>query len=256
MGHGGGRSRRRVGYQAVPLRSKVMISTVCVKNWSALMPTSVEGASPRRTRRSSNDLRNQILAAASELFLRDGYANTSVDAVIEKVGGSKRAIYSHFGGKDDLFAAMVTSLSEAAMQAIPDAEKDAGKDVRASLMQFARAVMQVLMDPRTVALYRLVVSESARMPGLAEAFLKNGSGRAASGLAQLLERYAEAGALTIANPAEAAEHFIGMLRDDSHLRVVLGVRPPLAERECNARVTQVVDIFLEGTRAMGRPPSR
>ena len=71
------------------------------------MPTAFDDDS-RRTRRSSNVLRNQILAAASELFLRNGYAN-SVDAVIEKVGGSKRAIYSHFGGKDDLFAAMVTS---------------------------------------------------------------------------------------------------------------------------------------------------
>jgi AcrR family transcriptional regulator len=220
------------------------------------MPTAFDDGSSRRTRRSSNELRNQILAAASELFLRDGYANTSVDAVIEKVGGSKRAVYSHFGGKDDLFAAMVTGLSEAALQAIPNAEEDAGSDVRASLMQFGRAVMQVLMDPRTIALYRLVVSESARMPALATAFLKNGPGRAASGLAQLLERYADAGVLTIANPAEAAQHFMGMLRDDSHFEVVLGIRAPLAEREWNARVTQVVDIFLDGTRTTRRPLSR
>ncbi|HEY5803612.1 MAG TPA: TetR/AcrR family transcriptional regulator [Lysobacter sp.] len=211
-----------------------------------------DDSSPRRTRRTSDDLRNQILAAASELFLRDGYANTSIDAVIEKVGGSKRAIYSHFGGKDDLFAAMVTSLSEAALQAIPDADEVAGKDVRTSLLRFARAVMQVLMDPRTVAVYRVVVSESARMPGLAATFLKNGSGRAASALAQVLQRYVDTGVLKVANPMQAAEHFIGMLRDDSHLEVVLGVRPPLNEQEWNARVTQVVDIFLDGTRAPGR----
>ncbi|QSX74189.1 TetR/AcrR family transcriptional regulator [Lysobacter arenosi] len=211
-------------------------------------PNSADQASPRRPRRSSDELRNQILEAASELFLRDGYANTSIDAVIEKVGGSKRAIYSHFGGKDDLFAAMVTNLSEAALQAIPDAGEDVGNDVRASLIRFARAVMQVLMDPRTVAVYRLVVSESGRMPGLANAFLKNGSGRAASGLARLLERYAAAGVVTLANPAQAAEHFIGMLRDDSHLEVVLGVRPPLTEREWSPRVIQAVDIFLDGAR--------
>ena len=88
------------------------------------------------------------------------------------------------------------------------------------------------------------------------AFLKNGPGRAASGLAQLLERYADAGVLTIANPAEAAQHFIGMLRDDSHLEVVLGVRPPLAEEERNARVARVVDIFLDGTRTVSHPRSR
>lgn len=201
----------------------------------------------RRIRRSSTDLRTEILDAASELFLRDGYANTSIDAVIDKVGGSKRAIYSHFGGKDDLFAAMVTNLSEDAVQALPDAAHAAGNDVRASLTQFARAVMRILMDPRTVALYRLIVAESGRMPGLAETFLRNGPHRAATGLAQLLARYADAGALTIANPKEAAEHFIGMLRDDVYFEVLLGVRAPLTERASNARVARAVDIFLDGT---------
>jgi AcrR family transcriptional regulator len=217
------------------------------------MPPSKADASRRRTRRSSDDLRNQILGAASELFLRDGYANTSIDAVIEKVGGSKRAIYSHFGGKDDLFAAMMANLSEEALRAIPDAEGVAGSDVRVSLTRFARAVMRILMDPRTVAAYRLIVSESARMPGLAEVFLANGPRRAVSGLAQLLERYADAGTLKIDDPAEAAEHFIGMLRDDMFLEVLLGVRPPLGEKAWNARVARAVDIFLDGTQAQRRP---
>ena len=43
-----------------------------------------------------------------------------------------------------------------------------------------------------------------------------------------------------------------MLRDDSHLEVVLGVQASTHEQEWNARVTQVVDIFLDGTRAPGR----
>ncbi|UNK48705.1 TetR/AcrR family transcriptional regulator [Lysobacter sp. S4-A87] len=203
----------------------------------------------RRTRRSSNELRDQILDAACELFLRDGYATTSIDAVIEKVGGSKRAIYSHFGGKEDLFAAIMTNLSEEALEALPDAEDSAGDDVRESLLMFARAIMRILMDPRTVALYRLIIAEGTRMPGLAQAFLDNGPRRATSGLAQLLKRHRDAGLLDIPRPTEAAEHFVGMLRDDVYLEVVLGVRPPLAERVWKARVTQVVDIFLDGTRA-------
>lgn len=204
----------------------------------------------RRTRRTPDALRAQILDAASELFLRDGYASTSIDAVIEKVGGSKRAIYSHFGGKEDLFAAMVTGLSEQAVQAIPDEDARTGSDdVRASLVDFARAIMRILMDPRTIALYRLVVSESARMPGLAEAFLQYGPGRATSGLTRLLERWSREGLLRIGDPQEAAEHFIGMLRDDSHLEVVLGVRKPLGERAQRTRVERAVDIFLDGVGA-------
>jgi len=211
------------------------------------VPSSSNAPAPRRTRRNPDDLRQQILEAAGELFLRDGYANTSLDAVIERVGGSKRAIYSHFGGKDDLLAAMLTGISEEVLRTLPDADEATGDDVRASLVQFGNAVMRALMDLRTVALYRLVVAEGVRMPELADVFLRSGPRRAVTGLAQLLSRHARAGSLTIANPTAAAEHFIGMLRDDTWLEVLLGVRPPLTERAWKPRVTRAVDIFLQGT---------
>jgi AcrR family transcriptional regulator len=211
-----------------------------------------EDRSPRRSRRSPDDLRQQILEAAGELFLRDGYANTSIDAVIERVGGSKRAIYSHFGGKDDLLAAMLTGISEEVLRTLPEAGEAPGQDVRASLMQAAGAVMRALMDPRTVALYRLVIAEGVRRPDLAEIFLRSGPRRATAGVAQLLARHAKAGSLDIDKPVAAAEHFIGMLRDDIYLEVLLGVRAPLTERAWKPRVTRAVDIFLQGTATRAR----
>jgi AcrR family transcriptional regulator len=47
-----------------------------------------------------------LTAAARELFASDGYAATSLDAVVEKVGVTKGALYHHFSGKRDLFAAV------------------------------------------------------------------------------------------------------------------------------------------------------
>ena len=216
------------------------------------MPDPSDEGSRRRARRSPDDLRQQILDAASELFLRDGYANTSLDAVIERVGGSKRAIYSHFGGKDDLLVAMLNDISGQVLRAVPEADETLHDDVRASLIHFANAAMRALMDPRTVALYRLVVAEGVRRPELAEAFLDSGPRRASTGLARLLARHARAGALDIANPAATAEHFIGMLRDDTYLEVLLGVRPPLTERVWKPRVARAVDIFLHGTQPRQR----
>ena len=65
----------------------------------------------RRTRRAGDELRDAILKAAAEVFFEAGYEGASIEAVIERVGGSKRAIYSHFGGKKELFAALVTEAS-------------------------------------------------------------------------------------------------------------------------------------------------
>jgi AcrR family transcriptional regulator len=47
-----------------------------------------------------------LLAAARELFAEDGYAATSLDAVVAKAGVTKGALYHHFGGKRELFAAV------------------------------------------------------------------------------------------------------------------------------------------------------
>jgi AcrR family transcriptional regulator len=47
-----------------------------------------------------------LLEAGRELFAEDGYAATSLDAVVAKAGVTKGALYHHFSGKRDLFAAV------------------------------------------------------------------------------------------------------------------------------------------------------
>jgi AcrR family transcriptional regulator len=49
--------------------------------------------------------RERLLAAADELFYRDGVHSTGIDAVIEKAGVAKGSLYYIFGGKDELVAA-------------------------------------------------------------------------------------------------------------------------------------------------------
>jgi len=47
--------------------------------------------------------RAAIESAAHALFLRDGYARTSVDAVAREAGVSKRTVYDYYGDKQRLF---------------------------------------------------------------------------------------------------------------------------------------------------------
>src|ERR1700736_3251241 len=61
----------------------------------------------RRSRPRGEVRRSQILDAAAQVFLENGYGGATIDLVIERAGASKATVYSFFGGKDGLFAAIV-----------------------------------------------------------------------------------------------------------------------------------------------------
>jgi AcrR family transcriptional regulator len=61
--------------------------------------------SRRATRRSTEEVRGLILAAASELFDEYGYLQTSMRDIASRAGLSLSVLYRQFGSKDDLFAA-------------------------------------------------------------------------------------------------------------------------------------------------------
>ncbi len=55
-----------------------------------------------RREREKKDLRNRILAAAEDLFLREGYENTSMRKIADKIDYSPTIIYHHFKNKGEL----------------------------------------------------------------------------------------------------------------------------------------------------------
>jgi AcrR family transcriptional regulator len=56
--------------------------------------------------------RASVLAAARQVFLARGYAGATLDAIAEEAGFSKGVVYSQFGGKADLFLALLERRTE------------------------------------------------------------------------------------------------------------------------------------------------
>ncbi|MFG2027952.1 TetR/AcrR family transcriptional regulator [Streptomyces sp. NPDC048825] len=82
---------------------------------------------PRAAKRADSGLsaRDELLAAAAELFIALGYAATTTRAVAERAGMRQASMYHHFGGKEDLLAELLEatvrpSLDVARMLAAPD----------------------------------------------------------------------------------------------------------------------------------------
>ncbi len=61
-------------------------------------------------KQSGLSTRDQIVAAARELFARNGYAGTSTEQVLQQTGISRGALYHHFKNKESLFEAVLEDL--------------------------------------------------------------------------------------------------------------------------------------------------
>jgi AcrR family transcriptional regulator len=87
---------------------------------------------PVRLTRAEQTERNraQLLAAARRVFLERGYYGASVDQIAEQAGFSTGVVYSQFGGKADLFLALLEArIAERAAgnaQAVEDLAGDRG----------------------------------------------------------------------------------------------------------------------------------
>ena len=66
-----------------------------------------QGKTRERVRPTREDVRARVLRAAGEVFLEHGYHHASTSEIAARAGFTKGALYSNFGGKEDLFLALV-----------------------------------------------------------------------------------------------------------------------------------------------------
>ena len=73
--------------------------------------TEQQGASGKRAAQG-RATRGQLIEVATRLFAEHGYEGTSIEAVLSAAGVSRGALYHHFAGKEALFEAVVSAVSE------------------------------------------------------------------------------------------------------------------------------------------------
>src|SRR6516164_8973933 len=132
-------------------------------------PQTRAGAGPAQ-RRKQPAKRRAIIGAAQRVFLAQGFAGSSVDAIAAAAGVSKQTIYNHFGDKEALFRAVVRAVQsdfagdfhEAGLEERLATSDDLGRDLR----ELGRRWVAVVLQEDVAALRRLVIAEQDRHPWL------------------------------------------------------------------------------------------
>lgn len=80
--------------------------------------TAAQDARPRGSRLPRLARRAQLLGAAQEVFVAQGYHSAAMDDIAERAGVSKPVLYQHFPGKLDLYLALIDQHAEALVAAV------------------------------------------------------------------------------------------------------------------------------------------
>ena len=204
------------------------------------MASQVADMSARTANRAS------IIAAATRLFARNGYA-ASMEHIAAEARVAKQTVYNHFASKEALLTAIVDTLVDRLGGALP--EPDSGiDDPHATLLDYARRLVAILVQPEALGLHRVLIAGAPHHPELARIAYQTGVVQSTQRLARYLRGQTARGALAVPDPDLAAEQLLGALRGNIQLRALLlrdgGQDHAALERYAGA----VIDAFLRAHR--------
>jgi TetR/AcrR family transcriptional repressor of mexJK operon len=191
------------------------------------------------------------MEAATALFLRDGYRDTSMDQIAAEAAVSKQTVYKQFADKEQLFRDIVlgvTSNSETIITDMTSVLRRTGvasrAQLRAVLTDLARRHIDGVLQPHVLALRRLIIAEAERFPDLARTYFEQAPARAIETVANALQTYIERGLLSAADPHIAAANFayLALAIPLDRAQFYPGERLSAAERDRLA--SEAVRIFL------------
>jgi AcrR family transcriptional regulator len=195
----------------------------------------------RPTEAEARRRQEHLLEVAGAMFMRFGYDGTSIEAVAEAAGMSKRTVYARYADKHALFSAVIRQLIERWLVPIARIRCDK-RSLRASLVDIGRHLLTSALTPAAVGVRRVIIGEAGREPGFARMAHLEGWQPAVRAIAEILGRHR--GELRLTDLERAAAQFMSLVVDNSLRLATLGTKSD--KRTIDAAVRAAVDLFLNG----------
>lgn len=186
----------------------------------------------------TRDLRQKILTAAAQLFIRQGYHGLAMRQIAEAVGVSKAALYYHFRDKEELFLAILADYLND-METLIDQVQAEGGTSRDLIQRLVRSILNQPAEQRAVI--RLASQEMAQLePSARASFNQAYHAKFLNKIRMILQSGMERGELRPLDPGVATWTLLGMMypyfypADSNEMQVTDEV------------LEQILAIFLDG----------
>jgi AcrR family transcriptional regulator len=189
----------------------------------------------RRTQAERTEATTAALVdAARELFARDGYDATSLDAVAARAGVTKGAVYHHFDGKRQLFEAVFVREVERMAVPLADAYRRK-KDPWDAFQAGCRAFLDESLDP---GLQRIVLLDASAAIGWEQ--IRRLESPLLEGMEVAISRAVEAGRISPRPPGPLAHFLFGALCEMAMI-VARADDQKAAHRQAVGEIRRVLD---------------
>jgi len=176
-------------------------------------------------RRRAEARPDEVLDAALELFIENGFAATRVEDIARRAGLSKGTVYLYFPSKEAVLEGLVrraiVPIADTALASLHDYEGDPRIVLSLVLTMLAGRIS----DPKVMAMPKLIFREAMSFPGLAEMYRREVLDRVIPAIEGLIRRGIEQGYLRQVDPSLTIRSIIGPLLLHVAMAEIFGITP-------------------------------
>src|SRR3954447_4413271 len=194
---------------------------------------------PRRTQQERTAATTgQLVAAARDLFATDGYAATSLEAIVSACGVTKGALYHHFAGKREIFEAVFRAEEQRTCDALVAAAARRSDPLDA-IYAGCRTWLEVCLDPGVQRILLLDAPSVLGWERMREIEAEYGLALIKGGLRAAIA----AGRIKRRDPDPLAHLLFGALCEGA-LFVARADDPPAARRSFEREIGALLDAYV------------
>ena len=205
------------------------------------MPEEAVKRAPGRPRNPAK--RAALLSAARALFLERGSATVTLDQVLARAGVSRATLYSNFGDKGELLAAVIAAEADRFL-AEEWAQHTSDQPIEPTLIRFGDSLLAFIAEADTFAFERLIAQAALADPEHGTRFFAAGPGRARGILVAIIRAAQDRLELEQCDAEQAANDLFGLWQGMWRLEVQYGQRAGANRAELDRLARHGVRQFL------------
>ena len=202
-------------------------------------------------RRRAEARPDEVLDAALELFIEQGFVQTRVEDIAKRAGISKGAVYLYFESKEKILEGLVrraiVPIADSALETIKDFEGDP----RPVITMVMKMLAGRFSDPKIFSIPKLIFRELLGFPELAQMYRREVLDRVIPTIEGVIARGIDQGYLRAVDPHLTIRSIIGPLVLHVAMAEIFGITP-----EGGLHFDKLIDnhltILFDG---LGAPPS-